>query len=67
MKTQPIKNDDELRVALLRVDEIWGAEKGTSDGDELDSLITLVNDYEDSLIIKERSNQSEVQIKVDEL
>lgn len=67
MKTQPIKNDDELRVALLRVDEIWAAEKGTSDGDELDSLITLVNDYEDSLIIKERSNQSEVQIKVDEL
>jgi len=67
MKTQPIKNDDELRAALLRVDEIWGAEKGTSDGDELDSLITLVNDYEDSLIIKERSNQSEVQIKVDEL
>ena len=56
MKIQSSKNDDELSIALLRVDEIWGAEKGTPDGRELDSLITLVSDYEDSLIIKERSD-----------
>ena len=30
MKTQSIKNDDELRIALLRVDEIWGSRKGYS-------------------------------------
>lgn len=67
MKTQSIINDDELRMALLRVDEIWGAEKGTPDGRELDSLLTLVSDNEDSLIIKERSVQSEVQVIIDDL
>jgi hypothetical protein len=67
MKVQYIKNDDELRIALLRIDEIWGAGKGTLDGDELNSLITLVSDYEDSLIIKERSVQSEIQANINDL
>jgi len=62
VSTQPIKNDDELRITLLRVDEIWGAEKGTPDGDELELLIALVSDYEDGLIIKKRCDQSEVQL-----
>lgn len=67
MKIQSIKNDEDLRIALLRVDEIWGAEKGTPEGRELDSLITLVSDYEDSLIIKDRSDQSEIQADINDL
>lgn len=67
MNTQSIKNDDDLRHALLRVDEIWGAEKGTPDGDELELLVTLINDYEDDQIIKDRSNQPEVKINIDDL
>lgn len=67
MNSQPIKNDDELRIALLRVDEIWGAEKGTPDGNELELLVTLINDYEDGQIIEERINQSEVKVDINDL
>lgn len=67
MNTQPIKNDDELRVSLLRVDEIWGAEKGTPDGDELELLVTLINDYEDGQVIEERINQSEIKVDINDL
>lgn len=67
MKIQSIKNDDELRIALLRVDEIWGAEKGTPDGDELELLVTLINDYEDGQIIEERINQSEIKVDINDL
>ena len=67
MNIQPIKSNDELRVALLRVDEIWGAEKGTPDGDELEVLVTLISDYEDGQIIKDRSNLPEVKIHINDL
>ena len=67
MKIQPIKSDDELRTALLRVDEIWGAEKGTPDGDELEQLVELVQDYEDSIVISARKNQAEIKVNVADL
>jgi len=67
LKIQTIKTKDELRHALLRIDEIWGVEKGTTDGDELNVLITLVSDFEDSLILKERENQCETKINIDDL
>ncbi|WP_286741666.1 hypothetical protein [Pseudoalteromonas sp. UBA2102] len=67
MNSQPIKNDDELRIALLRVDEIWGAEKGTPGGNELEQLVTLINDYEDDQIIEERINQSEIKVDINDL
>lgn len=51
---------------MLRVDEILGAEKGTPD-DELELLVTLINDYEDGQIIKDRSNQPKVKINIDDL
>lgn len=67
MNIQSIKNDDELRVALLRLDEIWGAEKGTPNGDELEQLVELVQDYEDSIIIRARKNQPEINVNVADL
>lgn len=42
----PIRNDADLDRALKRIDELWQAEKGTPDADELDVLVTLVEAYE---------------------
>lgn len=33
-------------MALKRIEELWGAQKDTSRGDELDLMITLVESYE---------------------
>ena len=47
MKLKPIRNDRELGRALKRIDKLWGAKPGTSNGDELDILILIVEKYED--------------------
>ncbi len=44
---KPIKNDNELKKALKRIDELWGAKPDTKKGDELDILILLVEKYEE--------------------
>ena len=46
MTIQPIRNDEALSAALARIDELWGAEPGTPQGDELDLWATLVDAYE---------------------
>ncbi|WP_417685411.1 helix-turn-helix domain-containing protein [Pseudidiomarina gelatinasegens] len=46
MQIKPIKNDDDYRVAMRRIAEIFDAEVNTSEGDELDVLTTLVEAYE---------------------
>ena len=38
--------DDRYRVALARIDALWGAPAGTKDGDELDALLDLVERHE---------------------
>lgn len=67
MNIKQIKNDKELKIALLRVDEIRGAQKGTPDGDELELLVALISDYEDCLIIEKRSEQPEIQVDINDL
>ena len=47
MTVSPIKTDDDLRAALARIDEIFDAEPGTPESDELDVLAVLVERYED--------------------
>ncbi len=47
MKLKPIKNKTELKRALNRVDELWGAKRNTEKGDELDVLMLLVEKYEE--------------------
>lgn len=64
---QQIKNKEDLALALTEIDVLWSAEKDTKEGDSLNLLISLVHDYEDSLIIEERKNQPEVDIKIDDL
>ena len=46
MELKPIKNDEELDLALERVGALWGAEPDTGQGDELDVLLLLVEKYE---------------------
>lgn len=48
MKPKLIKTEADYRAALTRIDEIFDAKPGTSDGEELDLLATLVELYEDN-------------------
>lgn len=43
----PITNDEEHISALHHIEPLYGAEPGTPEGDELDRLADLINDYED--------------------
>lgn len=47
MDIRPIRNDDDHRAALREIEALWGAAEGTSEGDRLDILVTLVEAYED--------------------
>ncbi len=47
MKLKPIKNKTDLKKALNRIDELWGAKRNTERGDELDVLMLLVEKYEE--------------------
>lgn len=48
MNVRPIKTDEDHRAALKEVEELWGADEGTPEGDRLDVLATLVEAYESS-------------------
>jgi HTH-type transcriptional regulator/antitoxin HigA len=47
MKPKLIKTEKDYRAALRRIEEIFGAKRGTPEGDELELLATLVELYED--------------------
>lgn len=47
MEIKPIRTEADYDRALRRVEELWGALKGSPRGDELDVLVTLVEAYED--------------------
>ena len=44
---KPIRTDGDLEQALERIDQIFDAEEGTPESDELDVLTVLVEHYED--------------------
>jgi HTH-type transcriptional regulator/antitoxin HigA len=44
---KPIRDEQGYTQALKRVEELWGAEIGSPDGDELDVLLILVDAYEE--------------------
>lgn len=46
MNIRPIKTDADYRDALARIEKLMSAKRGTSKGDELDVLATLVEAYE---------------------
>lgn len=46
MDIRPIKTEQDYEKALRTVEELWGAEEDTPEGDRLDVLIALVDAYE---------------------
>ncbi len=47
MNIKPIRSDDDLAAAFARMEQLWGAEIGTPEGDELEVLAVLIEKYED--------------------
>jgi HTH-type transcriptional regulator/antitoxin HigA len=45
-KIKPIRTDSDHEAALARVDELWEAEAGTPDADELEVWGVLIDEYE---------------------
>ncbi|MBI5416655.1 transcriptional regulator [Candidatus Poribacteria bacterium] len=46
MAIKPIKNNRDYEKTLERIEEIWDAKKNTHEGDELEILSLLVENYE---------------------
>lgn len=46
MEIRPIRTEADYEAVLRRIETLWGASAGTSDGDELDVLVTLTEAYE---------------------
>src|SRR5215467_14870742 len=47
MKIKPIRTEADHESALHRVEQLWDADQGSPDGDELDVLLALVEAYEE--------------------
>ena len=43
---KPLKTEADYKAALAEIERLWGAKSGTSRGDRLDILATLVDAYE---------------------
>lgn len=43
---RPIRSETDYEQALAEVERLWGSATGTSDGDRLDVLATLIDAYE---------------------
>lgn len=46
MEIKPIRTEDDHTAALQRIEQLWGSAQGTSLGDELEVLVTLVEAFE---------------------
>ena len=44
---KPIKDEQTYEDGLKRIEELWGAEQDTPEGDELDILLVLIEAYEE--------------------
>lgn len=44
---KPIRNEDDLTNAFIRLESIFQAAKGTSEAEEMEVLISLIEVYED--------------------
>jgi HTH-type transcriptional regulator / antitoxin HigA len=47
MNIRPIRHDKDHRAALAEIERLWGSPVGTPNGDKLDVLVTLVENYEE--------------------
>lgn len=46
MKVRPIRNEADYRNALERLEDIFDAKRGTEEGDELEILALVIDNYE---------------------
>ncbi len=46
MQIKPIKTEADHAATLREIERLWGADEGTSEGDRLEVLTTLVEAYE---------------------
>jgi HTH-type transcriptional regulator / antitoxin HigA len=46
VELKPIRTEDDYQSALAELERLWGAKSGTSKGDRLDVLATLLDAYE---------------------
>ena len=46
MNIKPIRNDEDLRLAFARLELIYQAQEGTTEADEMEVLVTLIEAYE---------------------
>jgi HTH-type transcriptional regulator/antitoxin HigA len=46
MEVHPVKTEADYDAALKEIDLLWGAPEGTAEGDLLDVLLILVENYE---------------------
>jgi HTH-type transcriptional regulator / antitoxin HigA len=47
MDIRPVHNDDDHRVALAQIENLWDAPEGSDDANKLDLLLTMVERYEE--------------------
>jgi hypothetical protein len=66
MRIFQIKTNDELKIALARADELCETDD-VKELEELDALATLINDYEDKILIEDRKTQPEIEVKINDL
>jgi HTH-type transcriptional regulator/antitoxin HigA len=45
-ETEPIRSEADYQRALTEIERLWGAKSGTSAGDRLDAVATLIDAYE---------------------
>jgi HTH-type transcriptional regulator / antitoxin HigA len=46
MEIRPIRSEADYQAALAEADRLWDANPGTPDGDHVEVLATLIEDYE---------------------
>lgn len=47
MRVKSICTDGDLAAALALIDQLWGAQIGSPEGDRLEELVALIEKYED--------------------
>lgn len=47
MEIKPIKTEADYEAVLREIEQLWGANYGSPEGDKLDVLVTLVEAYEE--------------------
>ncbi|NNA88985.1 helix-turn-helix domain-containing protein [Pseudomonas gessardii] len=68
MNIKPIRTPEDLAAALARVNQLWGAEVGSPQGDELEILALLIEKYEDEHFPMPPSDPVEaIKFRIDQL